>query len=101
MVEELLPKNQERTAVVYFGPQREDYFRLAAAEGRREFLSFIQQPLQVQLGAEKHRAGSGNTSRYTGHGQRERYVQGWLGERVRIPICRCAGFVIQMGRGQL
>lgn len=50
MVEELLPQNQQRTAIVYFGPKREDYLRLAAAEESREFLNFIQQPLRAQLG---------------------------------------------------
>ncbi len=51
MVEESLPKNQLRTAIVYFGPKREDYLRLAAAEDSREFLSFIPQPLPAQLEA--------------------------------------------------
>ncbi len=88
VVESLKPKNHQRTAIVYFGSKREDYLCLAAAEDNKEFLSFIQQPLQAQLGSEKHRAGCADSSRYTGHGKRERYLQGWLGERVTVPICR-------------
>lgn len=70
------PKNQQRTAIVYFSPQREDYLRLAVAEDSREFLNFIQQPLQARLGVEKHKPNCPDRSRYTGHGQRERYLQG-------------------------
>ncbi len=55
------PKNQQRTAIVYFGPQREDYLRKAAAEDSRKFLNFIQQPLQAQLGVEKHKPKTAQT----------------------------------------
>lgn len=79
---------------MYFGQQREDYLRLAAAADRGEFLSFIQQPLQVQLGVNKHKPNCCDQIRYTGHAKRERTVQGWIGERVTVPIyrvhcCRC------------
>jgi hypothetical protein len=93
VVESSKPKNQQRTAIVYFGQEREDYLCLAAAADSREFLNYIQKPLQAQLGAEKHRVGCTEISRYTGHGKRERYLQGWLGERVTVPIyrVRCCG----------
>jgi hypothetical protein len=42
-------QNQKRTAIVYFGSQQEDYLKLVQAENRREFMAFIQQPLQAQL----------------------------------------------------
>ena len=87
------PKNQQRTAVIYFGSERETYLELVQAADSKEFLQFIQQPLQVQLGVEQHKPNCPNRNRYTGHGRRERYLQGWLGERVRVPICRvrCCG----------
>lgn len=82
------PKNQQRTVVIYFGSGRETYLNLVQAEDSSKFLSFIQQPLQMQLGAEKHRVGCSGNTRYTGHGKREHFVQGWLGEREVVPICR-------------
>lgn len=48
------PKNQQRTAIVYFGPKWETYLELVEAEDSSEFLRFTQQPLQAQLGVEKH-----------------------------------------------
>ena len=71
-----LPKNQQRTAVIYFGSERETYLYLVQAEDSTAFLQFIQQPLQAQLGIEKHKVNCPNRSRYTGHGRRERYLQG-------------------------
>jgi len=90
VLESSKPKNQQRTAIVYFGQEREDYLCLAAAADNREFLSFIQKPLQAQLGAEKHRVGCTDISRYTGHVLRSRYLQGWLGERVTVPNNPCS-----------
>lgn len=74
--------------MIYFGYERETYLHLVQAEDSTAFLQFIQQPLQAQLGVEKHKPNCCDRSRYTGHGRRERYLQGWLGERVRVPICR-------------
>lgn len=80
--------NQKRTAVICFGSQQEDYLKLVAAENRREFIEFIQRPLQTQLVLEMHNNGCCDTSCYTVHGLRERRVQGWLGQNRVIPICR-------------
>lgn len=80
--------NQKRTAIVYFGPQQEDYLKLVQAEDRSAFIQFIQLPLQEQLVSEIHNSGCSDASCYTVHGLRERRVQGWLGETRVIPICR-------------
>ena len=80
--------NQKRTAIIYFGPQQEDYLNLIKAEDRTEFIQFIQHPLQEQLVSEMHHDGCSDTSRYTIHGLRERRVQGRLGESQIIPIAR-------------
>ncbi len=82
------PKNQQRTAVIYFGSERETYLHLVQAENSAAFLQFIQQPLPAQLGVEQHKPNCCDRSRYTGHGRRSRYLQGWLGERVVVPVCR-------------
>ena len=82
------PKNQRRTAIIYFGFKRETYLELVKAEDSSEFLRFVQQPLQTQLGVEKHKPNCCDRSRYTGRVLRERSVQGWVGERVTVPICR-------------
>ena len=58
------------------------------AEDSAAFVQFIQHPLQVQLGVEKHRAGCPDISRYTGHGRQERYllrVVGGAGEGANLP----------------
>lgn len=80
--------NQKRTAIVYFGPQQEDYLKLIQAGERSAFIQFIQRPLQEQLVSAMHNSGCAATSGYTVHGLRERRVQGWLGETRVIPICR-------------
>jgi hypothetical protein len=81
-------QNQKRTAIVYFGPQQEDYLKLVQAKDRSRFIEYIQRPLQEQLVSEMHHSGCCDTSCYTIHGLRERRVQGWLGETRVIPICR-------------
>ena len=80
--------NQNRTAIVYFGPSQQDYLKLVQAEDRSALIEYIQRPLQTQLGSEMHKTGCSDTSRYTVHGLRDRTVQGWLGESTIIPICR-------------
>ena len=86
-------KNQQRTAIVYFGAEREDYLKRAEADDPREFLDFVQQPLRAQLGAEKHRDGCPDLSRYTGHSKRSRSLHGWSGPKTDLPIrrVRCCG----------
>ena len=71
------PKNQRRTAIIYFGFKRETYLELVKAEDSSEFLR-----------VEKHKPNCCDRSRYTGRVLRERSVQGWVGERVTVPICR-------------
>jgi hypothetical protein len=71
------PKNQQRTAIIYFGPTQQDYQHLVEAEKRPAFIDFIQSPLQQQLGRELHRHDCACTSHYTVHQWRERtLVQG-------------------------
>jgi hypothetical protein len=41
--------DQNRTAIVYFGPNKEDYLKLLQAEDRSEYIAYIQNPLQAQL----------------------------------------------------
>jgi Domain of unknown function (DUF6431) len=81
-------QNRKRTAIVYFGPQQEDYLKLVQAKDRSSYIEYIQAPLQKQLGVEMHHDGCSDTSHYTVHGLRERTVQGWLGQKQVIPICR-------------
>lgn len=81
-------QNQKRTAIVYFGDQQEDYLKLIQAPERSAFIEYIQRPLQAQLTQDMHHRGCSDRSCYTLHGLRERRVQGWLGEKRVIPICR-------------
>jgi Domain of unknown function (DUF6431) len=81
-------QNQNRTAIIYFGPQQEDYLKLMEAQNRSALIEYIQRPLEEQLVSEKHKEGCCDTSRYTIHGMRERQVEGWMGETHVIPICR-------------
>lgn len=37
-------QNQKRTAIIYFGPEQDDYLNLVQTEDRREFLAYIQPP---------------------------------------------------------
>ena len=81
-------QNQNRTAIVYFGPSQQDYLKLVQAEKRSTLIEYIQRPLQAQLGVKKHKADCADTSRYTVHELRSRKVQGWLGESRTMEICR-------------
>ena len=81
-------QNQNRTAIVYFGPSQQDYLKLVQAEKRSTLIKYIQSPLQAQLGIERHNASCADTSRYTVHELRSRKVQGWLGESRTMEICR-------------
>ena len=54
--------NQKRTAIVYFGPQQEDYLQLVQADDRSAFIQYIQRPLQEQLVSEMHHSGCDDTS---------------------------------------
>ncbi len=65
MTKATLPKNQQRTAVIYFGSERETYLQLVQAADSKAFLQFIKQPLQVQLGVETHKVNCPDRSRYT------------------------------------
>jgi hypothetical protein len=87
------PKNQQRTAIIYFGPTQQDYQHLVEAEKRPAFIDFIQSPLQQQLGRELHRHDCACTSHYTVHQWRERTLEGWFGqvETFNIARVRCGG----------
>lgn len=81
--------NQNRTAIVYFGPTRQDYLDLVQADDHHHaYLEYIQVPLQTQLTSDKHKPECNDLSRYTVHSQRERRVKGWQGEIETLPICR-------------
>ena len=80
--------NQNRTAVVYFGPTKQDYLKLVEAENHQAYIEYIQKPLQLQITREQHKPGCRDMSRYTIHSQRKRKLQGWQGETEVIPICR-------------
>lgn len=79
---------QNRTAIVHFGPTREDYLELVQSKDRKPLLERLQAPLQAQLSPERHKPGCRDTSRYTLHALRKRQLQGWLGQAETIPICR-------------
>ena len=81
--------NQNRTAIVHFGPTKQDYLDLVEADDRHQaYLEYIQQPLQAQLTGDKHKPECCDTSRYTIHSQRQRMLKGWQGEAEELPICR-------------
>jgi len=65
--------------------------QLAEAKDSSAFLREVQQPLQQQLEAEKHRVVQ--MAAATSHGKRERSLQGWVGDRTIVPIhrVRCCG----------
>jgi Domain of unknown function (DUF6431) len=86
-------QNQQRTAIVYFGPELKDYLSLVQDDNRSQYIDYIQGPLQEQLGADMHHAGCPDREHYTIHGLRERRVQGRQGETRVVPICRvrCQG----------
>lgn len=80
--------NENRTAIVYFGPTKQDYLDLVRSEDHRAYIEYIQKPLQSQLTSEKHKPGCSDSRRYTVHGQRNRKLQGWQGATEELPICR-------------
>lgn len=61
------PKNQKRTAIVYFGSTQQAYDDLVQTDQRRAFIDLIQSPLPAQLGPELHRHGCDCSSHYTVH----------------------------------
>ena len=79
---------QHRTAIIYFGPTKQDYLKLVKAESHRPYLDYAQPFLKEQLLLEMHDDGCNDSSCYTIHSQRMRSLQGWLGEKEEIPICR-------------
>ena len=85
-------KKQQRTAIVYFGSQRQDYLDLAQAPDTSAFLNFVQQPLQQQLTQDKHKSDCTH-HQYTNHGKRLRSLQDWLGAKIMLPVfrVRCCG----------
>lgn len=79
---------QNRTAIVYFGPSKQDYLNLIEAQSHREYLDYAQLFLKEQLPLEMHHDNCHDSSCYTIHSQRTRFVQSWLGEKEEINICR-------------
>ena len=79
---------QNRTAVVHFGPTKQDYLTLVESEHHSAYLEYVQPFLENQLPLDLHKDGCTDTSRYTIHSQRSRSLQGWLGPKESIPICR-------------
>jgi hypothetical protein len=57
-------------------------------KGHSELLEYIQPLLKVQLQQEQHHKGCSDQSRYTVHDQRTRKLQGLLGSKETIRICR-------------
>ena len=80
--------NQERTAILYFGATKQDYLSLVQAKKHSALREYIQPLLQAQLQPDQHHDGCSDPSRYTIHSQRDRHLQGLLGARQTIPICR-------------
>ena len=70
-------QNQNRTAIVYFGPTPQDYLNLVeSGQKHRAYTEYIQQPLAAQLTPDKHKPDCPDTSRYTVHSQIERQLRG-------------------------
>jgi Domain of unknown function (DUF6431) len=80
--------NQKRTAIIYFGVTKQDYLNLVQEKKHSALLKYIQPLLKVQLQPEQHHDGCTDQSHYTIHSQRNRHLQGLLGQRETIPICR-------------
>jgi hypothetical protein len=80
--------NQNRTAIIYFGETKQEYLNLVEAEKHRALLAYIQPFLKVQLQPQQHHDGCTDQSHYTIHSQRDRQLQGLLGAKESIPICR-------------
>lgn len=80
--------NQKRTAILYFGATKQDYLSLVQEKKHSGLLEYIQPLLQAQLHPEQHQNGCSDQSHYTIHSQRNRQLQGLLGARETIPVCR-------------
>jgi len=80
--------NQKRTAVIYFGATRQDYLDMVEVKRHKALLEFIEPLLSAQLQAAQHHQGCNGQNHYTIHSQRNRKLQGLLGARETIPICR-------------
>ena len=80
--------NQQRTVIVYFGATKQDSLSLVQEKRHSALLAYIQPLLKAQLKLEQHQNGCSDQSRYTIHSQRDRHLQGLLGARETIPICR-------------
>ena len=81
--------NKNRTAIVHFGPTKQDYLDLInAGEHHQAYLEHIQRPLQAQLTSDKHKPECSDASRYTIHSQRNRMLKAWQGDVQELPICR-------------
>ena len=82
-------QNQNRTAIVYFGPTPQDYLDLVESGAKHKaYIEYIQQPLAAQLTPDKHKSACAETSRYTVHSQIERRLQGSQSAPATLPICR-------------
>lgn len=81
-------KYQNRTAIIYFGPTRQDYLNLVEADNHRAYLDYVQPFLKEELSLDMHKEGCQAQSCYTIHSQRMRSLEGWLGQKEQIPICR-------------
>ena len=82
-------QNQNRTAIVYFGPTPQDYLDLVESGAKHKaYIEYIQQPLAAQLTPDKHKPACAETSRYTVHSQIERRLQGSQSAPATLPICR-------------
>ena len=82
-------QNQNRTAIVYFGPTPQDYLDLVESGVKHKaYIEYIQQPLAAQLTPDKHKPACSETSRYTVHSQIERRLQGSQSAPATLPICR-------------
>jgi hypothetical protein len=80
--------NQNRTAIIYFGAARQDYLSLVESKKHKALLEYIEPLLSTQLKVAQHHAGCTDQSHYTIHSQRNRQLQGLLGGRETLPICR-------------
>ncbi|NJR56793.1 MAG: hypothetical protein HC768_20970 [Acaryochloris sp. CRU_2_0] len=63
-------------------------FNLCVHGRHKALLEYIQPLLSAQLPVEQHHQGCTDQNHYTIHSQRNRHLQGLLGTRETIPICR-------------
>jgi hypothetical protein len=80
--------NQKRTAIIYFGATKQDYLSVVQEKRHSALLQYIQPLLKAQLQPDQHHDGCTDQSHYTIHSQRNRHLQGLLGQREIILICR-------------